>query len=105
MIFNPVIQGGGGGVTMDELFFGNESTVSVSVEGYKAILILYSYYAGTTFMEVGHAPINLLENDGYLSVGTIDGESEILGVSYSDGTAEISNRTTSGAIYAVYGIK
>ena len=106
MIFNPVVQSGGGGVTMDELFFGNEDTVSVSVEGYKALLVLYSNYMGTDFMQVGHVPIDIAISVGSaLSIGYDGSGANFLTANYSDGTVDISANESRNTIYAVYGIK
>ena len=104
MIFNPVIQGGGGGVTMDELFFGNESTVSVSVEGYKVLLVLYSNYSGTNFMQVGHVPLNIVEEGNYVSIGYDGDGGDWAAAFYSNGTIALE-AINNGTIYAVYGIK
>ena len=104
MIFNPVIQSGGGGVTMDELFFGNESTVSVSVEGYKALLVLYSNYAGTNFMQVGHVPLNMVEEGNYVFIGYDGDGGNLVSALYSNGTIAFE-ANNGGSIYAVYGIK
>ena len=89
---------------MDELFFGNKSTVSVSVEGYKALLVLYSTYYGTQFMHVGHVPLNIVEEGNTVAIG-YDGDSGGLATAfYSNGTIAFE-AYNGGAIYAVYGIK
>ena len=104
MIFNPVVQSGGGGVTMDELFFGNESTVSVSVEGYKVLLVLYSNYAGVNFMQVGHVPLNMVEEGNSVFIGYDGDGGNLVTAFYSNGTIAFE-ASSSGLIYAVYGIK
>lgn len=105
MIQNPVVPGGG--VTMDELFFGKEGTVSVSVKGYKALLVLYSNYkGGASFMQVGHVPIDIAISEGSdLSIGYNGSGAKFLTANYSGGTVEISANNTMNTIYAVYGIK
>lgn len=105
MIFNPVVSSSGG-VTMDELFFGSEGTVRVSVEEYKALLVLYSNYSGTDFMQVGHVPIQYAISLGSgISLGFDGSGGSFLSAYYSDGTIEISSNTGADTIYAVYGIK
>lgn len=100
MIQNPSV----GGVVIEELFVGNEkNSLSILVGNYRFLLVLYSNYAGTDFMQVGHVPIDKIKMDGSIFIGYDGGDTNLLSASYANEEVTFSH-TYNGVIYAVYGI-